>query len=439
MTKISKFLLSLSFLLSVLFIAAPASSADNDGEWQSARSGDPFDPDTFSFSPRAVAVYSEPLQEGEAFRISRPGNHNKVGHRIYVVSESAFKATGLTIGEYIQTGAVNYEMATLLWVNRDIDHDGNTAFWRAGFKPAGWNPQWTSFNRDLRGTDEPLHFFMFDNTVWYSEGSTHEPDVTSLRLDDMDAHGYSDPIMFFGYAHKRNDQTNIINAGVAPTGDKFSIVDVNLDNDCDGISNWEDPDDNSVSADGSFSCDDPEYVPVCTQNVCEGPDPAPPVVPAPTTSSTTSTTTTEPEAAPASTSTTTTSTSTTTTEPEVEEGESETEPPPEPPPKTDGTTTTISEDPEPPGPTPPPAPTEPLTPTTTEPLSTTAASPELPAFSPGPEECDCDNGMPWWFWFIIGNMSWMTVRYIIKHMKKAEEEKEEVASLLDEKEDEEVE
>ena len=55
-----------------------------------------------------------------------------------------------------------------------------------------------------------------------------------------------------------------------------------------------------------------------------------------------------------------------------------------------------------------------------------------PAFSLGPEECDCDSGMPWWFWFILGNVSWMTIRYVIKNMKESEEEKEEVASLLDE-------
>jgi len=40
----------------------------------------------------------------------------------------------------------------------------------------------------------------------------------------------------------------------------------------------------------------------------------------------------------------------------------------------------------------------------------------LPA--PGPEE-DC--GWPWWIWFLLGNMSWMTIRYIIKHMKEDEE------------------
>ncbi len=428
MTKISKFLPLFLFLLSALFIYAPASFADNhDGEWQSARSGDPFDPDTWTFSPRAVAVYSEPLQEGQAFRISRPGNHNKVGHRIYVVSESAFKASGLTIGEYIQTGAVNYEMATLLWVNRDIDHDGNTAFWREGFKPAGWNPQWTSFNRDLHGTDEPLHFFMFDNTVWYSEGSTHEADVTNLRLDDMDPHGYSDPIMFFGYAHKRNDQTNIINAGVAPTGDTFSIVDVNLDNDCDGYSNWEDTDDNLFNLGGGGTpclLEEP-----CLFNEC-GPPSVPPAESLPpsttppadtttstttTTTSTTTTTTQVPEGSVATTSTTSTSTTTSTT--------TTTEPLEDGPPQVPG--------PEPTTPSDPPEPTtEP--PPTTEPAPTTTADPEPPAFSPGPEECDCDSGMPWWVWFILGNVSWMTIRYVIKHMKEPEEEKEEVASLLDE-------
>jgi hypothetical protein len=438
MAKISKLLLSLSFLLSVLFIAAPASSADNhDGEWQSARSGDPFDPATFSFSPRAVAVYSEPLQEGEAFRISRPGNHNKVGHRIYVVSESAFKATGLTIGEYIQTGAVNYEMATLLWVNRDIDHDGNTAFWRAGFKPSGWNPQWTPFNRDLRGEDEPLHFFMFDNTVWYSEKNTHEANATNLRVDDMDPHGYSDPIMFFGYAHKRNDQTNIINAGVAPTEDTFSIVDVNLDNDCDGISNWEDSDDNAFNiGGGTTGCAEP-----CLQNAsCGSPESTPPVASTPPTT---------PPTTPPATTTTSTTTTTTSTTTQVPEGSTATTSTTTSTPTTTSTTTTEDpvepllipepEPPEPPEPTLLPTNTEP--PPTTEPAPTTTEGTDPPVVLPPVEdkECNCDDGMPWWFWFIIGNMSWMTIRYIIKHMKEAEEEKEEVASLLDEKEDEEVE
>ncbi len=287
---------------------------------------------------------------------------------------------------------------------------------------------------------------MFDNTVWYSEGSTHEADVTSLRLDDMDPHGYSDPIMFFGYAHKRNDQTNIINAGVAPTGDKFSIVDVNLDNDCDGISNWEDPDDNAFDiSGGGLPCqlDEP-----CLQNAsCGAPESTPPVASTPPTTPPTT------EVVSTTSTSTSTTTSTTTTEqpaPPLESPGPDPEPPEDPPedppdllPETDGTTTTTSEDLEPPAPTvtePPPT-TESPAPTTTEPLPTTTTDPDPPEALPpiGNEECDCDNGMPWWFWFIIGNMSWMTVRYIIKHMKEAEEEKEEVASLLDGKEDEEVE
>jgi len=429
MKKNSKSLASSLVFLSILcglflFFSGVVSAGSTSGEWQSARSGDPFDPDTWTFSPRAIAVYSEPLQEGEAFRVSRLGNHNKVGHRIYVVSESAFKASGLTIGEYIQTGAVNYQMATLLWVNRDIDHDGNTAFWRDGFKPAGWNPQWTSFNRDLHGTDEPLHFFMFDNTVWYSEGSTHEPDVATLRLDDMDSHGYSDPIMFFGYAHKRNDQTNIINAGVAPTGDKFSIVDVNLDNDCDGVSNWEDPDDNSVFADGTSACAEAEAEPCVVLN-CAPPE-NDPIIPTPTSSTTTE--------APVATTSTTTSTSTTSLpeEPGLVPEPTVTEPPepepsiatttsedPEPPEPEPSIATTTSEDPEPSEPTPPPDPTDPPPPTT-EPLPTTTTDLDPPALSPGPEDCDCNDGWPWWAWFLLGNGCWMTIRYIIKHMKEDE-------------------
>jgi hypothetical protein len=112
------------------------------------------------------------------------------------------------------------------------------------------------------------------------------------------------------------------------------------------------------------------------------------------------------------------------------------------------TSTTTTEDPDEPAESPGPEPPEPtLLPTDTEPPPTTEPAPTTTGDTDPPvvlppvadEECNCDDGMPWWFWFIIGNMSWMTIRYIIKHMKEAEEEKEEVASLLDEKEDEEVE
>jgi hypothetical protein len=79
-------------------------------------------------------------------------------------------------------------------------------------------------------------------------------------------------------------------------------------------------------------------------------------------------------------------------------------------------------------------------PPTTEPAPTTTGDTDPPVVLPpvADKECDCNNGMPWWVWFILGNLSWMTIRYIIKHMKE-DPEKEEVASLLDEKEDEEVE
>ncbi len=438
MTTFSKFLLSFLLLLSILFIVAPASSADNDGEWQNGRSDTDFDPDTWTFEAKAIAVWSEPLLEGQAFKVSPQsfGNHAKVGFRVYVVSESEWKASGQTIGDYI--AAITTERhATLLWIGNQIDHDGNTAdFWRAGFKPAGWNPNSDGFNRDLHGTDAPLHFFMFDGTVYYSEGATHEPNVNSTRVDNMDAHGYSDPIMFFGLAHKRDSQSNIINAGNAPNSARFEIVsDVNLDNDCDGVPNWDDGDDN----DGTC------------ESVENDPAPDPPAQPAPTTTSTTTTTTTTtsttttslPDLEPTttlppsddesrSTTTSTTTTTSSTTTPPDEDPPSTTEPlPPEDPAFIPSPTTTTPEE----------LPTETTIEIPDNTTTTTVGDVDPPEALPSLEsrDCNCGDGMPWWFWFIIGNMSWMTVRYIIKHMKEAEEEKEEVASLLDGKEDEEVE
>ena len=385
-----------------LFFSGVVSAGSTSGEWQSARSDAVFDPTDWSFEPKAIAVWSEPLLEGQAFKVSPQsfGNHSKVGFRVYVVSESAFKSSGQTIGDYIAAGdnLSEYHLATLLWIGNQIDHDGNTAdFWRAGFRPEGWNPNADGFNRDLNGTDAPLHFFMFDDKVWYSEGATHEPDVGSTRVDDMDAHGYSDPIMFFGLAHKRNDQTNTINAGNAPNSDRFSIVsNVNLDNDCDGTSNWEDADDN----DGS--CESGESEPAPTTTTTTTTTTLPPVVPTTTLGVGSPVTTTVPPTTTlgvGSVPTTTVSLTTTTTNPQ-------------PP----------SQSPGPDEPDPSPASTLPPTSSST---TTSTSTPdngddEKATPSPEPKDCDCNDGWPWWAWFLLGNGCWMTIRYIIKHMKEDE-------------------
>ncbi len=52
--------------------------------------------------------------------------------------------------------------------------------------------------------------------------------------------------------------------------------------------------------------------------------------------------------------------------------------------------------------------------------SARSGDPDPPALSPGPEDCDCNDGWPWWAWFLLGNGCWMTIRYIIKHMKEDE-------------------
>ena len=404
MKKNSKSLASPLVFLSILcglflFFSGVVSAGSTSGEWQSARSDAVFDPTDWSFEPKAIAVWSEPLLEGQAFKVSPQsfGNHSKVGFRVYVVSESAFKSSGQTIGDYIAAGdnLSEYHLATLLWIGNQIDHDGNTAdFWRAGFRPEGWNPNADGFNRDLNGTDAPLHFFMFDDKVWYSEGATHEPDVGSTRVDDMDAHSYSDPIMFFALAHKRNDQTNTINAGNAPNSDRFSIVsNVNLDNDCDGTSNWEDADDN----DGSCESGESEPAPTTTTTTT-----LPPVVPTTTLGVGSPVTTTVPPTTTlgvGSVPTTTVSLTTTTTNPQ-------------PPSQTPG----------PDEPDPSPASTLPPTSSST---TTSTSTPdngddEKATPSPEPKDCDCNDGWPWWAWFLLGNGCWMTIRYIIKHMKENE-------------------
>ena len=407
MKKNSKSLASPLVFLSILcglflFFSGVVSAGSTSGEWQSARSDAVFDPTDWSFEPKAIAVWSEPLLEGQAFKVSPQsfGNHSKVGFRVYVVSESAFKSSGQTIGDYIAAGdnLSEYHLATLLWIGNQIDHDGNTAdFWRAGFRPEGWNPNADGFNRDLNGTDAPLHFFMFDDKLWYSEGATHEPDVGSTRVDDMDAHGYSDPIMFFGLAHKRNDQTNTINAGNTPNSDRFSIVsNVNLDNDCDGTSNWEDADDN----DGS--CESGESEPAPTTTTTTTTTTLPPVVPTTTLGVGSPVTTTVPPTTTlgvGSVPTTTVSPNTTTTSPSIP-GLSPGPDEPDPssastlPPTSSSTTTSTS--------TPDNGDDEKATP------------------SPEPKDCDCNDGWPWWAWFLLGNGCWMTIRYIIKHMKENE-------------------
>ena len=388
MKKNSKSLASPLVFLSILcglflFFSGVVSAGSTSSEWQSARSDAVFDPTDWSFEPKAIAVWSEPLLEGQAFKVSPQsfGNHSKVGFRVYVVSESAFKSSGQTIGDYIAAGdnLSEYHLATLLWIGNQIDHDGNTAdFWRAGFRPEGWNPNADGFNRDLNGTDAPLHFFMFDDKVWYSEGATHEPDVGSTRVDDMDAHGYSDPIMFFGLAHKRNDQTNTINAGNAPNSDRFSIVsNVNLDNDCDGTSNWEDADDN----DGSCESGESEPAPTTTTTTT-----LPPVVPTTTLGVGSPVTTTVPP-------------TTTTTNPQPP---SQSPGPDEPDPSSASTLPPTSSS------------------TTTSTSTPDNGDDEKATPSPEPKDCDCNDGWPWWAWFLLGNGCWMTIRYIIKHMKENE-------------------
>ncbi|MAT37214.1 MAG: hypothetical protein CL420_04185 [Acidimicrobiaceae bacterium] len=439
MKKNSKSLASPLVFLSILcglflFFSGVVSAGSTSGEWQSARSDAVFDPTDWSFEPKAIAVWSEPLLEGQAFKVSPQsfGNHSKVGFRVYVVSESAFKSSGQTIGDYIAAGdnLSEYHLATLLWIGNQIDHDGNTAdFWRAGFRPEGWNPNADGFNRDLNGTDAPLHFFMFDDKVWYSEGATHEPDVGSTRVDDMDAHGYSDPIMFFGLAHKRNDQTNTINAGNAPNSDRFSIVsNVNLDNDCDGTSNWEDADDN----DGS--CESGESEPAPTTTTTTTTTTLPPVVPTTTLGVGSPVTTTVPPTttlgvgSPVTTTVPPTTTlgvgsvPTTTVPPTTTLGVGSV-------PTTTVSLTTTTTNPQPPSQSPGPDEPDPSSASTLPPTSssttTSTSTPdngddEKATPSPEPKDCDCNDGWPWWAWFLLGNGCWMTIRYIIKHMKENE-------------------
>ncbi len=150
-------------------------------------------------------VMTDYMQKGEQYLVD-PDNGAAV--RWYCIDPTALANHGGDIGNYIRSLGAAGVWASQKWASNQIDHDGNTTFWRSQFG----NKNWVGLSNMDFGAG---HNDRFQRYVWGSDGKLRWSDENEVPTGETGTACTGDDRLYMGSAaDKEEDRTAIAAADV---------------------------------------------------------------------------------------------------------------------------------------------------------------------------------------------------------------------------------
>ena len=141
----------------------------------------------------AEVVYTDYMQPGEQYIIDPK---NGVGLRWYCIDPTALANHGGDIGNYIRSLGQAGVWASQLWIGSQVDHDGNTSFWRSQFG----NKNWVGLsNMDFGASGGAEQRY-----VWGSDGKLRWSDDSEVPNGETGTACTGDDRLYFGFAARHD-------------------------------------------------------------------------------------------------------------------------------------------------------------------------------------------------------------------------------------------
>ena len=141
----------------------------------------------------AEVVYTDYMQPGEQYIIDPK---NGTGVRWYCIDPTALANHGGDIGNYIRSLGQAGVWASQLWVGSQVDHDGNTTFWRHQFG----NKNWVGLsNMDFGASGGAEQRY-----VWGSDGKLRWSDDSEVPNGETGTACTGDDRLYFGFAARHD-------------------------------------------------------------------------------------------------------------------------------------------------------------------------------------------------------------------------------------------
>jgi uncharacterized delta-60 repeat protein len=134
-------------------------------------------------------VFLDYIEQDEEYLIDP---NNGVAVRWYCVDPSALTASGDDVGDHIRSLGEAGVWASQLWIGNNIDHDGNTSFWRSQFA----NKNWTA----LDSFNFSTHTDAVQTYVWGSDGKLRWNDESGTPTGETATACPLDDRLYFGSA-----------------------------------------------------------------------------------------------------------------------------------------------------------------------------------------------------------------------------------------------
>ena len=145
----------------------------------------------------AEVVHLDYMQPGEQYLIDPK---NGVGLRWYCIDPTALTNHGGDVGNYIRSLGQAGVWASQVWIGSQIDHDGNTTFWRHQFA----NKNWVGLsNMDFGASGQALQRY-----VWGSDGKLRWSDDSEVPNGETGTACTGDDRLYFGFAARHELDKN---------------------------------------------------------------------------------------------------------------------------------------------------------------------------------------------------------------------------------------
>ena len=141
----------------------------------------------------AEVVYTDYMQPGEQYIVDPK---NGVGVRWYCIDPTALANAGGDIGSYVRSLGEAGVWASQVWVGSQVDHDGNTTFWRSQFG----NKNWVGLsNMDFGASGGAEQRY-----VWGSDGKLRWSDDSEVPNGETGTACTNDDRLYFGFAARHD-------------------------------------------------------------------------------------------------------------------------------------------------------------------------------------------------------------------------------------------
>ena len=141
----------------------------------------------------AEVVYTDYMQPGEQYIVDPK---NGVGVRWYCIDPTALANAGGDIGSYVRSLGEAGVWASQVWVGSQVDHDGNTTFWRSQFG----NKNWVGLsNMDFGASGDAEQRY-----VWGSDGKLRWSDDSEVPNGETGTACTGDDRLYFGFAARHD-------------------------------------------------------------------------------------------------------------------------------------------------------------------------------------------------------------------------------------------